>query len=148
MAIHSSTLAWKIPWMEEPDRLQSMGSQRVKHDWATSLFTRWRGGCDRGLGAFTSVCLQKTSATTLIRVLSVIFWYSNNIFWLLHLEKVQSLQNWISLYVRESSLNIQQTSALRLNLTGRIWSISSASWSPKEQIKCKSNWNLTSKFTW
>ena len=31
MAIHSS-LAWKIPWMEEPDRLQSMGSQRVGHD--------------------------------------------------------------------------------------------------------------------
>ena len=29
MAIHSGTLAWKIPWMEEPDRLQSMGSQRV-----------------------------------------------------------------------------------------------------------------------
>ena len=32
MAIHSSTLAWKIPWREEPDRLQSMGSQRVGHD--------------------------------------------------------------------------------------------------------------------
>ena len=32
MAIHSSTLAWKIPWMEEPGRLQSMGSQRVRHD--------------------------------------------------------------------------------------------------------------------
>ena len=32
MAIHSSTLAWKIPWMEEPDRLQSMGFQRVRHD--------------------------------------------------------------------------------------------------------------------
>ena len=32
MAIHSSTLAWKIPWMEQPDRLQSMGSQRVGHD--------------------------------------------------------------------------------------------------------------------
>ena len=32
MAIHSSTLAWKIPWMEEPDRLQSMGSQRVRHN--------------------------------------------------------------------------------------------------------------------
>ena len=32
MAIHSSTLAWKIPWTEEPDRLQSMGSQRVGHD--------------------------------------------------------------------------------------------------------------------
>ena len=37
MAIHSSTLAWKVPWMEEPSRLQSMGSQRVGHDWATSL---------------------------------------------------------------------------------------------------------------
>ena len=37
MAIHSSILAWKIPWTEEPDRLQSMGSQRVGHDWATSL---------------------------------------------------------------------------------------------------------------
>ena len=37
MAIHSSTIAWKIPWTEEPGRLQSMGSQRVGHDWATSL---------------------------------------------------------------------------------------------------------------
>ena len=32
MATHSSTLAWKIPWMEEPGRLQSMGSLRVGHD--------------------------------------------------------------------------------------------------------------------
>ena len=32
MAIHSSTLAWKVPWTEEPDRLQSMGSQRVGHN--------------------------------------------------------------------------------------------------------------------
>ena len=37
MAPHSSTVAWKIPWMEEPGRLQSMGSLRVRHDWATSL---------------------------------------------------------------------------------------------------------------
>ena len=36
MAIHSSTIAWKIPWTEESGRLQSMGSQRVGHDWATS----------------------------------------------------------------------------------------------------------------
>ena len=35
MASHSSTLAWKIPWMEEPGRLQSMGSLRVGHNWAT-----------------------------------------------------------------------------------------------------------------
>ena len=46
MAPHSSTLAWKIPWTEEPGRLQSMGSRRVAHDWATSLslftFIHWR----------------------------------------------------------------------------------------------------------
>ena len=45
-APHSSTLAWKIPWMEEPGRLQSMRSLRVRHDWATSLsvftFMHWR----------------------------------------------------------------------------------------------------------
>ena len=38
MATHSSTLARKILWMEEPGRLQSMGPQRVGHDFATSLF--------------------------------------------------------------------------------------------------------------
>ena len=46
MAPHSSTLAWKIPWTEEPGRLQSMGSLRVRHDWVTSLslstFMHWR----------------------------------------------------------------------------------------------------------
>ena len=36
-ASHSSILAWEIPWTEEPDGLQSMGSQRVGHDWVTSL---------------------------------------------------------------------------------------------------------------
>ena len=38
MATHSSILAWRIPWTEEPGRLQSMGSQRVRQDWATSTF--------------------------------------------------------------------------------------------------------------
>ena len=46
MAPHSSTLAWKIPWMEEPGGVQSMGSLRVGHDQATSLslftFMHWR----------------------------------------------------------------------------------------------------------
>ena len=37
MATHSSTLAWKIPWTEEPGRLQSIGLQGVGHDWATPL---------------------------------------------------------------------------------------------------------------
>ena len=35
MATHSSILAWEMPWTEEPGELQSMGSQRVGHDWAT-----------------------------------------------------------------------------------------------------------------
>ena len=46
MAPHCRTFTWKIPWMEEPGGLQSMGSQRVGHDWATSLslftFMHWR----------------------------------------------------------------------------------------------------------
>ena len=46
MAPHSSTLAWKIPRTEEPARLQSMGSLRVRHDWTTSLslftFLHWQ----------------------------------------------------------------------------------------------------------
>ena len=40
MVTHSSILAWRIPWAEEPDRLQFMGSQRVGLDWATNTFTR------------------------------------------------------------------------------------------------------------
>ena len=51
MATHSSTLAWKIPWMEEPGRLQSMGSLTVRHDWATSL------------SLFTFHALEKEMAT-------------------------------------------------------------------------------------
>ena len=46
MAPHSNTLAWEIPWTEEPGRLQSMGSRKVGHDWANSLsfstFMHWR----------------------------------------------------------------------------------------------------------
>ena len=46
MAPHSSILAWKIPWTEEPGGLQSMGSLRVRRDWVTSLslytFMHWR----------------------------------------------------------------------------------------------------------
>ena len=45
MATHSSIVAWRIPWIEEPGGLQSMGSRRVRHDWASSLslftFLHW-----------------------------------------------------------------------------------------------------------
>ena len=39
MAIYFSILAWEIPWTEEPGELQSMGSQRVGHNWATTTTT-------------------------------------------------------------------------------------------------------------
>ena len=61
MAIHSSTIACKIPWMEEPGRLQSMGSQRVEHDWTTSLsfftFMHWRRKWQPTPVFFFFVCL-------------------------------------------------------------------------------------------
>ena len=50
MAIHSSTMAWKIPWTEEPGRWQPMESQRVGHDWATLpylTYTDCRETCPR-----------------------------------------------------------------------------------------------------
>ena len=71
MAPHSSTLAWKIPWAEEPGRWQSMGLLRVGHDWATSLslftFMHWRRkgqptpvflpGESQGRGSLVGYCL-------------------------------------------------------------------------------------------
>ena len=71
MANHSSTLAWKIPWAEEPGGLQSMGSRRVGHDCATSvlLFTlmywrkKWQPtsvflpGESQGWGSLVGCCL-------------------------------------------------------------------------------------------
>ena len=71
MATHSSTLAWRIPWTEEPRRLQSMGLLRVGHDWVTSLslftFMYWRRkwqptpvflpGESQGWGSLVGCCL-------------------------------------------------------------------------------------------
>ena len=71
MAPHSSTLAWKIPWMEDPGRLQSVGSLWVRHDWAASLsfftFMHWRRkwqptpvvlpGESQGRGSLVGCCL-------------------------------------------------------------------------------------------
>ena len=57
MATHSSTLAWKIPWMEETDRLRSMGSQRVRHDCVTSfsLFTFHFHALEKAMATHSSV---------------------------------------------------------------------------------------------
>ena len=85
MAPHSSTLAWKIPWMEEPGRLQSMGSLRVRHDWATSLslftFMHWRRkwqptpvflpGESQGQGSLVGCHLGVTQSRTRLKWLSI-----------------------------------------------------------------------------
>ena len=84
MAPHSSTLAWKIPWMEEPGRLQSMGSRRVRHDWATShsLFTflhwirKWQPtpvflpGESQGRGSLVAAVYGVTQSRTRLKWLS------------------------------------------------------------------------------
>ena len=72
MATHSSILAWQTPWTEKPGRLQSMGSQRVKHDQATehthtemglkklSLFINFSGDTDN-VGRIKSTVLDSDS---------------------------------------------------------------------------------------
>ena len=85
MAPHSSTLAWKIPWMEDPGRLQSMGSLRVGHDWATSLslftFMHWRRkwqptpvflpGEFQGWGSLVAAVYGVTQSRTRLKWLSI-----------------------------------------------------------------------------
>ena len=84
MAPHSSTLAWKTPWTEEPGRLQSMGSLRVGHDWVPSLslftFMHWRRkwqptpvflpGESQGGGAWWAATYGVTQSRTQMKWLS------------------------------------------------------------------------------
>ena len=65
MAPHSSALAWKIPWMEEPGRLQSTGSLRVGHDWATSLslFTFHFHALEKEMATHSSVLVWRIPGT-------------------------------------------------------------------------------------
>ena len=86
MAPHSSTLAWEIPWMEEPGRLQSTGSRRVGHDWATSLslFMHWRRkwqptpvflpGESQGRGAWWAAIYGVSQSRTWLKSLSIVIW--------------------------------------------------------------------------
>ena len=84
MAPHSNTLAWKIPWTEEPGRLQSMRSLRVRHDWVTShslfTFTHWRRkwqptpvflpGESQGWGSWWAAVYGVTQSQTRLKWLS------------------------------------------------------------------------------
>ena len=73
MATHSSMLVWRIPWTEEPGGLQSMGSQRVGHDWATSLhFTSIGASGTLGVHKILSSSLSVAAAKMLF-AFSVLF---------------------------------------------------------------------------
>ena len=63
MASHSSTLAWKIPWTEEPGRLQSMRSLRVGHDWATSLLTFHFHALEKEMATHSSILAWRIPGT-------------------------------------------------------------------------------------
>ena len=60
MATHPSILAWKIPWTEEPGRLQSMGSQRMGHDWGTEHSQSKKSGEEGRGGTWCSLSLSKS----------------------------------------------------------------------------------------
>ena len=58
MATHSSTLASKIPWMGDPGRLQSMGWQRVRHNWGTSLSFFYSSLLEKEMATHSCPCLE------------------------------------------------------------------------------------------
>ena len=60
MATHSSILAWKIPWTEDPGRLQFMGLQKVRHDWATSLLLSMANYIDHLLMGLFSIFVSSS----------------------------------------------------------------------------------------
>ena len=62
MAPHSSTLAWKIPWMEKPGRLQTMGSQRIGHDF-TFTFTFPSHALEKEMATHSSVLAWRIPGT-------------------------------------------------------------------------------------
>ena len=88
MATYSSILACRIPWMEEPGRPQSMGSQRVGHDWATSLTSHFELNFSIPVH-FSSLIPKMMMFTVSISCLNTF-----NLFWFMHLTLQVSIQNY------------------------------------------------------
>ena len=63
VAPHSSTLAWKIPWTEDPGGLQSMGSRRVWHDWATTFTFHFHAFLEKEMATHSSVLAWRIPGT-------------------------------------------------------------------------------------
>ena len=149
MAPHSSTLAWKIPWTEEPGRLQSMGSLRVRHDWATSLwlftFMHWRRKWQptpvsllresRDGGAWWAAVygdaqgrtglkwLSSSSRLYIHRGLQFVMWSQENIILLRPRHQSQSSINHFTLQQNEKLINSQRFYKLILKAWWKLNSI-------------------------
>ena len=120
MAPHSGTLAWKIPWREEPGRLQSMGLWRAVHDWATSLslftFMHWRRkwqptpvflpGESQGRGSLVGCCLWglTESDTTEVTQQQQLVYVTQTCMHHYYL-CTSHLKSWFLLVIRSKSIN-------------------------------------------
>ena len=125
MATHFSILAWKIPWAEEPGRLQSMGLQRIRHNWVTNTFFQeivvqslccvwffaipWNAACKASLSFTISWSLLK-----LMSIESVM--PSNNLFLCHPLLLLPSIFPSIRIFSNESALHNQVARVLELQL--------------------------------
>ena len=136
VAPHSSTLAWKIPWTEEPGGLRSMGSLRVGHDWATSLslftFMHWRRkwqptpvflpGESHGQGAWWAAVYGVTQSRTRLK------WLSSSLF---HV--------WRLSFFLPSPWGMQDLSSLTWHWTS-VPCIASNHWTIREVQQLSFNW--------
>ena len=101
MATHSSILAWKTTPMEEPCKLQSVGSQRVRHDWVTEIKEVWHSFCKRSLDF--SLVLEKTSADSknynTIMLFPELLWFLN--YWPVLMMIIVSIQSLIPPFIQQ-----------------------------------------------
>ena len=74
MATYSNVLAWRIPWTEEPGRLQSMESQRVRHNWMTNIFTFTVFDYSNDQGALLAFSLQWKGEAKLLAIGSIVLY--------------------------------------------------------------------------
>jgi len=90
MAIHSSILSWRIPWTEKAGRLQSVGSQRVRHDWATNthiLFLQKKKKKKKVIGILIGIALNQSillgSDILILNLLTMSMIHVSTILWLI-----------------------------------------------------------------
>ena len=107
MATHSSILAWRIPWIEEPGGLQSLGSWRIKHNWATYTFNP--NHSDR--------CSPPLSSIQTAHFLSCIIWLSGFYLWNMGAENYQRQKSEIKQTAKEK---ISKNSSQR---KGKNWGL-------------------------